>query len=385
MRRRDDLAFPMVEYDRRLADLRERMRAADIDVMLTTTPENICYLTGFDSPGHYWFQGLAVPLEDEPFSYSRLLETSGVEADTWIERNIGYHDSDDIITGLAGQLLANGYGDGVLAIERESWFFPATFQERLFNAMPDTTFVDASGIVEAGRLIKSPYEVDRIRRAAAAGDRAMQAGLAALRVGATENDVAAALMAELITAGSHWPAIVPFVASGERGAIGHATWKGRELRSGDTVFLELAGCLDRYHAPQMRTAVMGRADPQIKEAFEVVCQSFDVAMEAIRPGVSAGEVDRVCRAYIAEAGFGENQGSRTAYSVGISLPPDWGEGNILSMKPGEGTLLAENMTFHLLPWVQIPGKGGVGCTETILVTADGAERLTCSPRVLYEA
>lgn len=53
MRRRDDLAFPMVEYDRRLADLRERMAAAGIDVMLTTTPENICYLTGFDSPGHY--------------------------------------------------------------------------------------------------------------------------------------------------------------------------------------------------------------------------------------------------------------------------------------------------------------------------------------------
>jgi len=385
MRRRDDLAFPMVEYDRRLADLRDRMATAGIDAMLTTTPENICYLTGFDSPGHYWFQGLVVPLDGEPFGYSRLLETSGVEADTWIERNIGYHDSDDIITGLAGQLLADGYGDATLAIERECWFFPATFQERLFNAMPDTTFVDASGIVEAGRLIKSTYEIDLIKRAAAMGDRAIQAGLSALAVGASENDVAAKIMSELIIAGSHWPAIVPFVASGERGAIGHATWKGRELRGGDTVFLELAGCLHRYHAPQMRTAVMGKADPEICEAFNVVSESFDVAMKAIRPGVSAGEVDRVCRAYIAGAGFGENQGSRTAYSVGISLPPDWGEGNILSMKPGEGTLLAQNMTFHLLPWVQIPGKGGVGCTETIRVTADGAERLTCSPRVLYEA
>ena len=179
MRRRDDLAFPMVEYDRRLADLRDRMATAGIDAMLTTTPENICYLTGFDSPGHYWFQGLVVPLDGEPFGYSRLLETSGVEADTWIERNIGYHDSDDIITGLAGQLLADGYGDATLAIERECWFFPATFQERLFNAMPDTTFVDASGIVEAGRLIKSTYEIDLIKRAAAMGDRAIQAGLSA--------------------------------------------------------------------------------------------------------------------------------------------------------------------------------------------------------------
>lgn len=385
MRQRDDLAFPMAEYERRLADLRARMSSAGIDVMLTTTPENICYLTGFDSPGHYWFQGLVVPLEGEPLCYSRLLETSGVEAYTWVEQNVGYHDSDDIMTGLAGQLLAAGYGEGVIGIERECWFFPATSQERLFNSMPDVTFVDASGIVEAGRLIKSRYEVDLMRRAAACGDRAMAAGAAALAEGATENDVAAEIMAELIRAGSHWPAIVPFIASGERGAIGHATWKGRTLRRGDTIFLEIAGCLDRYHAPQMRTAVIGKADPEIRDAFAVVCSAFDAAMAAIKPGVSAGEVDRVCRAYIAEAGYGENQASRTAYSVGISLPPDWGEGNILSMKPGEGRLLEENMTFHLLPWVQIPGKGGVGCTETIHVTASGAERLTCFPRELIEA
>lgn len=385
MRKRDDLAFPMAEYERRLAELRSRMSSAGIDVMLTTTPENICYLTGFDSPGHYWFQGLVVPLEGEPLCYSRLLETSGVDAYTWVEQNIGYHDSDDIITGLAGQLLANGHGEGTLAIERDCWFFPATFQERLFNAMPDTNFVDASGIVEAGRLIKSTYEVELMRRAAGTCDRAMRAGALALREGATENDVAAEIMAELIRAGSHWPAIAPFVASGERGAIGHATWKGRTLRHGDIVFLEIAGCLDRYHAPQMRTAVIGKADAELKEAFAVVCGAFDAAMQAIRPGVGAGEIDRVCRAIIAEAGFGESQGSRTAYSVGISLPPDWGEGNILSMKPGEGRLLEENMTFHLLPWVQIAGKGGVGCTETIRVTGSGAERLTRYPRELIEA
>src|SRR5690606_1318299 len=116
------------------------------------------------------------------------------------------------------------------------------------------------------------------------GDRAMRAGASALTAGVSENEVAAQIMAELIRAGSHWPAIVPFVASGERGAIGHATWKGRTLRPGDTVFLEIAGCLDRYHAPQMRTAVIGRADPEIREAFTLVCSAFDVAMATIKIG-----------------------------------------------------------------------------------------------------
>ena len=111
-------------------------------------------------------------------------------------------------------------------------------------------------------------------------------------------------------------------------------------------------------------------------AFEVVRQAFDLAMAAIRPGVAAGEVDRVCRDFIAQSPFGGTHASRCAYSIGIALPPDWGEGQILSMKPGETRPLAANMTFHLLPWVQLPGRGAVGCTETIRVTSSGAEALT---------
>ncbi|MFO7545590.1 MAG: Xaa-Pro peptidase family protein [Trueperaceae bacterium] len=385
MRQRDDLVFPMSEYDRRLGALRARMAEQELDAMVTTTPENICYLCGFDSPGHYWFQAMVVPLEGEPFTYSRLLETSGVEAGTWIEANLAYHDSDDIITGLAAQLYGRELGEARIGIERDGWFFSALQQERFTASLPNAELVDASGLIEAGRLVKSDLEVEVIRAAARATDAAMAAGVAACAEGVSENDVAAATMEALIRAGSHWPAIVPFVASGERGAIGHATWDGRVLRDGDTVFLELAGCRHRYHAPQMRTVVVGRADPRVRDAFTVVDEAFQIAMNAIRPGVVAGEVDRLCRAHIAQAGFGENQASRTAYSVGIGLPPDWGEGHVLSMKPGEARALEPNMTFHLLPWVQIPGKGGVGCTETVRVTDTGCERLTQGPRELFEA
>jgi len=207
----------------------------------------------------------------------------------------------------------------------------------------------------------------------------------AVAEGRTEDEVAAELTAGLIRGGSHWPSIMPFIASGERGAIGHATWKGRTIRSPDIVFLEVGGCRNRYHAAMMRTVVVGKADAELKTAFDVVLRAFDAAVATIKPGVPAGEVDRVSRAVIAEAGFGENQASRTAYSIGIAVPPDWGEGQILSMKPGEGRPLQTNMTFHLLPWVQIPGKGGVGCTETVRVTEDGCERLTDFPRELFEA
>lgn len=385
MRQRDDLVFPMQEYQRRLDALRGVMAERGLDAMLTTTPENLTYLTGFDSPGHYWFQSMVVPLEGEPFTFCRLLETSGIEAETWIELNYGYHDSDDIMSSLAARLIDHGLGEARVGYEQDCWFFTASQQQRLLYSLPSAEFVDASGLIEQLRLVKSDLEIEQIRRAAKAAATAMRAGVDAVAAGRTEDEVAAEIMAALIRGGSHWPSIVPFIASGERGAIGHATWMGRTIQPRDSVFLEIGGCRNRYHAAMMRTVVVGRADPELKRAFEVVGQAVDAAMTTIRPGVPAGEVDRVCRALIADAGFGENQASRTAYSIGIAVPPDWGEGQILSMKPGEGRHLQKNMTFHLLPWVQIPGKGGVGCSETVRVTDAGCERLTDFPRELFEA
>jgi Xaa-Pro dipeptidase len=101
------------------------------------------------------------------------------------------------------------------------------------------------------------------------------------------------------------------------------------------------------------------------------------------PRVPAGDIDALAREMIANSEFSAEQSSRTAYSVGIGLPPDWGEGQILSMEPRETRRLEANMTFHLLPWVQVPGKGSLGLTETIRVTEDGCEQITNFERRLF--
>ncbi len=385
MRDHDQLPFPVDEYQSRLDGLRARMDDWGLVAMLTTTPENITYLTGFESPGHYWWQGMVVSLIGEPTTVSRLLEISGMTALSWIEpeHNVGYRDDQDPMEVLVGTLTHMGFDRGRVGFERDGWFFTAVQQDRLFSLLPEVDWVDASGLVEEGRVVKTPREIERIAAAARTTEAGMAAGVDAVRAGVSENEVAAELMGAMVRAGSDWPSIVPFVASGERGAIGHATWSGRVVREHDTVFLEVSGCRSRYHAPMMRTVVVGDPDEDAVHAFDAVQSAFDAALAAIRPGVPAGEIDRVARQVIAHSGFGGTQASRVAYSVGIAVPPDWGEGHILSMKPGETRPLQENMTFHLLPWVQMPGKGGVGCTETIRVTANGAERITDFPRELF--
>jgi len=383
MPQHNDLVFPMEEYERRLANLRRQMDERKLEVFITTTPENICYLTGFESPGHYYFKALIVPREGEPVAVPRRLEDSGYEALSWIDIRRPFDDSQDPILKLSATLVEFGWHYKRIGYEKNCWFFTAAQQDRPFATCSQATFVDCTGLVEASRLIKSEHEIELMRQAARATEAGMQAGIAAVQAGVTENDVAAEIHYAMIKAGSEWPSIQPFIASGYREAIGHATWAGRTLENGDCIMLELAGCLKRYHAPLMRSGFVGEPEPAVRQAEQVVHEAFEAIRQAIKPGVSAGAVDAIGRAIIASSDFGGTQASRTSYSVGIGLPPDWGEGHILSIQPDEPRVLEANMTFHVLPWVQIPRVGSISFSETVRVTPDGCELITNFERALF--
>lgn len=383
MRNRNDIAFPMVEYERRLSDLRRRMEERGIDAMMVTTPHNICYLTGFDSVGYYYFHAMVFPLMGEPFSVPRLLENSGVQAYTWIEQSRPYKDYEDPMDVLATALDEFGLLNKKIGFEKGCWFFTAVQQECLFAKCSNTQFIDHSGIVEEGRLIKSEYEIDLMRKAARTTEAGMVAGIEAVKIGVSENDIAAEIQYAMTKAGSEWPAIAPFVASGPRGAIGHATWSGRIIQPDEFVFLEIAGAIRRYHAPIMRTVTVGEIDSTILEGEKIVIEAINAAIDTIKPGVKPEDVDALSRRIIGKSSFGAQQASRVAYSVGIGMSPDWGEGQILSMQPKETRELQANMTFHLIPWVQIPGKGGLGITETVRVTESGCEKITIFEQKIF--
>lgn len=385
MRQRDDLPFPMGEYKRRLRELRERMEQRGLDAALITTPENICYLTGFESQGHFAFQALIVPIEGEPIMVPRRLEDSGVQARTWVAISCPYEESEDPVEKVRETLQLHYLHDKRVGYEKDCWFFTASQQERLFAKSPITSFVDCSGLVEEGRLIKSEYEINMIRQAARFAEAGMQAGIEAVQEGVSENDVAAEIHYAMIKAGGEWPAISPFVATGHRGSIGHATWAGDVIKRNECVFLEVGGCLKRYHAAMMRTCFVGEPDDLILEAVKTVQEAVEASIAGIKPGMRLSEADAVSRRIIRRAApeFGGLQVTRSAYSIGIAFAPDWGEGHIMSIRHEDPRVLRPNMTFHHIPWVQIPGRGGIGFSETIRVTETGCEVITNLERKLY--
>lgn len=376
MRQRDDMSFPMEEYERRLRELRQRMDRQGLEVVIITDPENLFYLTEYQTTGYSYFQALVVPLVEKPFMVTRLLEETNVHARTWVEVTRPYTDTGDAIEALWHALNEFELQGCVIGYERNSYFFPAYQQDRMMASWYQADFVDCFGIVEEGRLIKSECEIEAMKRAAKAGQAGMIAGLEAVREGATENDVAAEISAAMFRAGGEYPAVMPYVTSGPRCMIGHATWEGRRIEKGDTVFLEVGGCFRRYHAAQMRTAYVGEPPEVVREAEKLVVEALESMLSTLRPGITVSDADRSARDVISRSAIGGGLVTRAGYSIGVAFAPAWDEGYIMSLKPGDHRPLEENMTFHIIPWLfGYEGDRVMGISETVRITAHGCETL----------
>jgi len=368
--------FSLEEYQQRLDALRGRMQQKGVDVMLVHTPENLYYMTGYQTPGYYWYQTLVVPMDKEPVFVTRLLEDSNAEHLTWVEERRPYGDSEDWVAKTRDVLVDLGMGSKKIGIEKKSWFITIHDFERLSGMLPDATFVDCSMLVEEGRVIKSSAELEYMRQAARAAEAAIVAGIEASRVGASENDIAAATHSAQIKAGSEYTGLPIFITGGARSYLAHATWYRAEMKAGDTVFLEIPGCINRYHASLMRNVYLGDPSDEMVKATQDMVTALEETIKFIRPGVTAHDTHMFCKKVIDDAGLGVTLNHRAAYSIGIAFAPDWGEGHIISITEGEHRELRAGMTFHVIPSVFIPDVSAVGVSETVLVTETGCEPIT---------
>lgn len=386
MRDHEGLSFPIEEYRGRINALRERMARRHIDVALVTSPSNLFYLTGHQTTGYSYFQALVVPTEQEPFMVMRLLEETNVRPRTWVEITRPYADTGDAIQTLWHALREFGLERQVIGYERNSYFFPAYQQDRMMATFPSGKFVDCYGIVEDGRIIKSDLEISFMRRAARATEAGMQAGLEAVSQGVSENEIAAVVHHAMFEAGGEYPAVAPYITSGPRCLIGHATWEGRTIGRNECVFLEIGGCFRRYHTAMMRTAWTGKVPEVMRKAEALSQEAVQTVMETARPGITSAELDHAVRELISHNEFSAQLITRAGYSIGISFPPAWDEGYMLSLKPGDNTPLEENMTLHVIPWLHgVDGDKLMAMSETIRITADGCESFFNQPRNLYVA
>ena len=387
--------FPQSEYERRVERAKAQLHERDLDAIVVSSPANMNYLAGYDGWSFYVHQAVVVTRErDEPVWVGRDMDGNGARATTWLsEPNIRPYSDDHVqsphdlhpMDFLADVLVDLGVDGGRIGLEMDAAYFTAKSYTRLQSNLPNAEFTDATLLVNWIRVKKSDRELAYMAEAARISEAAMQAGLDAVEAGVPEYEVAAEIYDNLIRGteeyGGDYPAIVPLMPSGDHTGTPHLTWTDREFEAGDPVLIELSGCRHRYHSPLARTTYVGDPPDAVQQAADVVVEGIEAALDVVEPGVTCERVEREWRETIAQ--YGVEKEDRIGYSMGLGYPPDWGE-HTASIRPGDETVLEENMTFHMIPGLW-EDEFGVELSETFRVTATGAETLADFPRRLFTA
>lgn len=377
------LPFTHAEYEDRLRRAAEQVRRRELDLTLVAIPENIFYLTGHDTLGYFALQVVGVPREGQPFMVVREIEADHIADAGVIADLVTYGEREDPLAVLCDAVRKQGFERRRVGIEKDAWFSPLDRVTKMARALGRTEFDDGTGIVEGLRLIKSDQEIEYIRAAAAIADRGFDAGLEAARDGARESDIAAAIYSGLLGAGSDYVGPV-YVASGPNTALPHSPWTARVLRAGDLVFLELAGCVHRYHAAMRRTLSVGRPSPDAARAHEACERSRERILELLRPGNVSGEIHDAHDAVLAGAGLRGFLRMKTGYSIGVGYPPGWGEWHIMDLKAGDPRRVQSRMSLHVGTQLVFRKRFGMGLSDTVIVRDGGPEALTSTPARLFE-
>lgn len=369
--------FTDKEFRDRLAATRQAMRAAGLDCLLVHTPENIYYLTGYETSGYFEYQVLVVPADGDPVLLVRNVERLNIDEYSWLPGGYTWTDGDDYFdrTRQLVEMLSPGPNVG---LEKHSWFVTARVAEELTHRLGP--LVDAGRLVEGLRLVKSPAELTFVEEAARLADVAMQAAIGAAKDGASELDIAAAAHAEQIRQGGEYPALPHYVSSGDRTELGHAHWSNRVVHDGDTIKLEFLGVHRRYHAGLTRVVGIGTPDPQLERDIALCVELQDETFSRLHPGASAGEITRHTQEAMAATGRAGIR-LRLGYSMGIGFPPIAGEGQTCDFRESATWKLVPGMVFHMLSVLSV----GRLISDTVLITPDGCRRLTATPRRLFVA
>lgn len=234
----------------------------------------------------------------------------------------------------------------------------------------------ATPVLREGRMIKDAEEISELRRAGEAIDAVHRRVPEWLRVGRTEREVAADI-AEAIVAEGHRTVEFVIVGSGPNGADPHHEVSDRVIEEGDVVVVDIGGAVPSgYNSDSTRTYVVGAPDSAAAERIAVLVRAQQAAVDAVRPGATAAEVDAAARTVLADAGLGEAFLHRTGHGIGVSVHEE------PYIAPGNDLVLREGMAFSIEPGIYFAGSWGARIEDIVVVTADGGERLNIAPHEL---
>jgi Xaa-Pro aminopeptidase len=354
----------------RIASVARIAAEAGVDAVVVAPSPDLFYLTGYDPmplerltllivrPGAD--PVMLVPALERPLALESPVGT-GLEITGWVDGGDPY--------AMAGEMLPAG---GLVAVSARTW---ASHLLGLQAGAANLSYTSASAVLARLRSIKDADELAALVRAGRGADETFRRICSLPFEGRREEEVAADLAALLVEHG-HARADFTIVASGANSASPHHEPGPRAIRAKDVVVMDFGGQLGGYFSDTTRTVVVGEAPSGFVEVYDLVRRAQEAAIAAVRPGVSAQDIDRAARSVIDAGGFAERFFHRTGHGIGLEVhePPYIVEGNETALEPG--------MTFSIEPGIYLEGRFGVRIEDIVAVTAGGVDRLNRSTRDL---
>lgn len=362
-------------YHRRLRSAAAATADAGWAGLIITPGYDLRYLVGSRAQTFERLTALIIPATGEPTVVIPRLELAALGESAVVELGLPVRDwvDGEDPYALVGELLAASGRVPVATAVTDS--MPALHLLPLADALGAVPAL-ATDVLRWLRMIKDPDEVDALRRAGAAIDRVHARVPELLVPGRTEAEVAGDIN-DAIVAEGHSQAAFIIVGSGPHGADPHHEVSDRQLVVGDIVVVDIGGpCEPGYNSDSTRTYSLGEPNSEVAQQYSVLQQAQRAAVEAVRPGVTAEQVDAAARDVLAAAGLAEYFVHRTGHGIGLSVheEPYIVAGNDMALRAG--------MAFSVEPGIYFPGRWGARIEDIVIVTANGAEPLNRRPHEL---
>ena len=375
-------------YAQRLAAAARATAEAGLAGLVITPGYDLRYLVGSRAQTFERLTALVVPAAGDPTMIVPRLELAAMKESAVGELGIALRDwvdGDDpyalVAAALGGSSVAGKSAPLAVAGKSAPLAVAVTDSMPALHLLPmaetlGVVPVLATDVLRTLRMIKDAAEVEALRKAGEAIDRVHARVPEFLVPGRTEADVAADI-AEAIVAEGHSEVAFIIVGSGPHGADPHHECSDRELRSGDIVVVDIGGPYEPgYNSDSTRTYSIGEPDPDIARRYAVLQRAQRAAVDAVRPGVTAEQIDAAARDVLAAEGMGEAFVHRTGHGIGLSVheEPYIVAGNRLELQEG--------MAFSVEPGIYFPGEWGARIEDIVIVTADGAQSVNNRPHDL---
>jgi len=353
-----------MDFQARQKKLRDHLAITRFDALLISHLPNIRYLCGFTGSAGLLLveQSGSVFFTDVRYDTQAHEEVKG--AKVVIARKAP-------LTALGEFLAARRKRTRPWTLGLEAEHFTIAEKKRLAQITPaGIRLKDAPSLVERARMIKDGDELQRIRAAVSLGAKLFDRTLEILRPGVKETDVAAEMEMAARRGGAEGMSFSTIIASGSRSALPHGRATDQPIARGGFVVCDFGVILSGYCSDQTRTVWVGSASPDARRAYEAVRAAQQAAVEAVRPGISTGEVDAAARKVLRKAGLGRYFTHSTGHGVGLEIHES------PRVAAGQREILQPGMVITIEPGVYFPGKWGVRIEDMVAVTAGGCEVMT---------